>query len=103
MPVPAGHSIGSANWVIKAGDYKVSYVSSSSKLTNHTLPMEVVSLANPNVLLLGNLALNPVYSPSNKLTVSNEYGVGFSIVHFCLDISKNNQITRLVELLQDIN
>ncbi|KAL5268236.1 hypothetical protein ACHWQZ_G002186 [Mnemiopsis leidyi] len=68
VPLPAGHSIGSANWVIKAGDYKISYVSSSSKLTNHTLPMEVISLANPDVLLLSNLSLNPMYFPDNTLS-----------------------------------
>ena len=68
VPLPAGSSIGSANWIIKAGDYKISYVSSSSKLTNHTLPMEVMSLANPDVLLLSNLSLNPMYFPDSTLS-----------------------------------
>ena len=67
VPLPAGHTIGSANWVIKAGDYKLSYISSSSKLTNHTLPMEVVSLGNPDILLLSNLSINPMFSPDNTL------------------------------------
>ena len=67
VPLPAGHTIGSANWVVKAGDYKLSYISSSSKLTNHTLPMEVISLANPDVLLLSNLSINPMFSPDNTL------------------------------------
>lgn len=67
VSLPAGHTIGSANWVIRAGEYKVAYVSSSSKLTNTTLPMEVMGLANPDVLIMSNLSLNPTYSPDNML------------------------------------
>lgn len=66
-PLPSGHLIGSCNWVIKSDYEKLIYISSSSTLTTHPKPMEMVQMKNADVAIVTNLSRAITFNPDSSL------------------------------------
>ncbi|XP_070533151.1 integrator complex subunit 9-like [Ptychodera flava] len=67
IPLSSGYCIGSCNWVIQSEYEKVTYISGSSLLTTHPLPMDTAPMKNSDVLVLTGLNQTPTYNPDSML------------------------------------
>ncbi|XP_006820079.1 LOW QUALITY PROTEIN: integrator complex subunit 9-like [Saccoglossus kowalevskii] len=67
VPLSSGYCIGSCNWVIQSDFEKVTYISGSSLLTTHPLPMVTGPMKNSDVLILTGLNQTPTFNPDNML------------------------------------
>ncbi|XP_038051929.1 integrator complex subunit 9-like [Patiria miniata] len=66
-PHSSGYCLGSCNWVIKSDYEKVCYVSSSSFLTTHSIPILQEPLKNSDLLLLTGITQTPAHNPDSML------------------------------------
>lgn len=66
-PLPSGHLIGSCNWVIKSDYEKLIYISSSSTLTTHPKPMEMIPMKSADVAIVTNLSRAITFNPDSSL------------------------------------
>ncbi|XP_071479583.1 integrator complex subunit 9-like [Diadema antillarum] len=67
VPLSSGYCLGSCNWIISSAYEKVSYVSASSVLTTHSVPISQESLKNSDVLILTGLTQTPAHNPDSML------------------------------------
>ncbi|XP_077990800.1 integrator complex subunit 9-like [Glandiceps talaboti] len=67
VPLSSGYCIGSCNWVIQSDFEKVTYISGSSLLTTHPLPMDTTPMKNSDVMVITGLNQTPTFNPDSML------------------------------------
>ncbi|XP_063959379.1 integrator complex subunit 9-like [Lytechinus pictus] len=67
VPLSSGFCLGSCNWIISSAYEKVSYVSASSFLTTHSMPINQDPLKNSDVIVLTGLTQTPAHNPDSML------------------------------------
>ncbi|XP_055601652.1 integrator complex subunit 9 [Uranotaenia lowii] len=66
-PVSSGFCLGSSNWIIAAGQEKISYISGSSTLTTHPRPINQAALKYSDVVIMTGLTQAPHVNPDGML------------------------------------
>lgn len=66
-PLSSGYCLGSCNWVIKSEFEKISYISGSSLLTTHSLPISQEPLKNSDVVIFTGITQTPTHNPDSML------------------------------------